>query len=83
MSKTTKRKTSAARRVTPQEQSRIDAKHALDRAVRRERDIQRLTKQLDRAVHVADGMLNRLIRNIAMSQGYELVAAEQQRAVGE
>lgn len=73
MSKTSKRKATAARRVTPSEQSRIDARNALQRGVRREREIQRLTKQLDRARETADRMLVQLVKNIAADQNLGLV----------
>lgn len=73
MSKSSKRKATAARRVTPKEQSRIDARNALHRNVRREREIQRLTKQLDRNREVSDRMLVQLVKNIAVDQGLEVV----------
>lgn len=73
MSKSSKRKATAARRVTPKEQGRIDARNMLHRSVRREREIQRLTKQLDRAREVADRMLVQLVKNIAADQNLGLV----------
>lgn len=80
MSKTTKKKSRPAPRVTASEQVRIDAKHALARAARRERDIQRLTKQLDRARETADRMLVQLVKNIAVDQGLDVVDADGSRA---
>lgn len=80
MSKTPKRKATPARRVTPSEQSRIDARNALNRGVRREREIQRLTKQLDRARETADRMLVQLVKNIAVDQGLDVIDADGSRA---
>lgn len=80
MSKTTKRKATPTRRVTPREQDRIDARNALNRGVRREREIQRLTKQLDRNREVSDRMLVQLVKNIAIDQGLDVVDADGSRA---
>ena len=44
-------------RVTQSEQERIHAQQALNRAVRREREIQRCSKQLLRLVNTADESL--------------------------
>lgn len=81
MSKTPKRKATPARRVTPSEQSRIDARNALNRAVRREREIQALTKRLARMSARATGELESFVRGYAAAMGFDLVAVEEKRAV--
>jgi hypothetical protein len=80
MSKTTKQKAATARRVTPTEQSRIDARNALNRGVRREREIQRLTKQLDRLFIHSETLLVDFARRIVQAERTAIQDAKERKA---
>lgn len=76
-------------KLTAQEQSREDARKALARAVKRERDVQRLTKALDRAITKSDrrllvfsGQLQVLLKNRIVDNRQSAVV-DRERAVGE
>lgn len=69
-------KPTTARRLTAQEQAREDARRALRAAVKREKEISRLTKTLERVSVSANDALIRLVRGIAIENGFELVAVE-------
>jgi hypothetical protein len=65
MSKTTKKQARPTARVTAQEQARINARNALHRAVRREREIQRLARAFKREVQKSNDELQVLGAAIA------------------
>jgi hypothetical protein len=76
-----KRPTKTTPRVTAQEQTRIDAHRALLRCSKRERDIQRLTRQLDRLLAASDLALLNLARDLVERSGGAVVDRERQSVV--
>lgn len=76
MAKTSTKHKPSSRRVTQSEQERVDARAALTRAVKREREIQRLSAQLLRLTAQSQRTLYELAVTLARDAGYSLYAAE-------